>query len=203
MGKRLIPLLINEGCSVKALVRKGSESKVPNGCAFVIANPFEAETFTDTIPENAVFIQLLGVPHPGPSKKELFKTIDLASVKASANAALHANASHFIYVSAAQTPTNIMKDFQQSRAEAESIIQSTGIPATFIRPWYVIGPGHYWPLLLQPMFKILQWIPSTSEKAKALRLIYLSQMLKTLVSAVKKLPQNGMRIIKVDEMSRM
>jgi len=131
---------------------------------------------------------------PSPKKKEQFKTIDLASAKASAGAAQKAGAKHFIYVSVAQIPTNIMKDYPQCRAEGENYIRTTQIPATFIRPWYVAGPGHYWPLLLTPLFKILEWVPSTSQKAKALRLVSLKQMLKALVYAAGHTPAKKLEL---------
>ena len=203
MGKRLIPLLQQRGYAVTALVRKGSENKLPANCDYVIANPFEAGTFIKDIPKDATFVQLLGVPHPGPKKKEQFKSIDLASVKASAIAALHAGVKHFVYVSVAQTPTKIMYDYQQCRAEGETTVRATAIPATFIRPWYVIGPGHYWPLLFQPMFKILEWIPSTAAKAKALRVVYLKQMLNALIDAVEHMPVNGVDVIEISDIRKL
>lgn len=202
MGKHLIPLLQQKGYAVTALVRKGSENKLPRGCEVVVANPFEAASFMNDIPKGATFVQLLGVPHPSPKKKEQFKTIDLASAKASAIAALHAGVAHFVYVSVAQTPTKIMYDYQQCRAEAETTIRATAIPATFIRPWYVIGPGHYWPLLFQPLFKILEWIPSTAAKAKALRVVYLRQMLDALVDAVEN-ETPDINIIEVNDLRNM
>jgi uncharacterized protein YbjT (DUF2867 family) len=203
MGKRLIPLLQQKGYTVTALVRKGSENKLPPNCEVVIANPFEAASFIRHIPAGSTFVQLLGVPHPSPKKKDQFKTVDLASAKASAIAALHAGVKHFVYVSVAQTPTKIMYHYQQCRAEAETTIRSTTISATFIRPWYVIGPGHYWPLLLQPVFKILEWLPSTAAKAKALRVVYLQQMLNALVHAVENMPANGVDVIEINEIRKM
>lgn len=203
IGKRLIPLLQQKGYAVTTLVRKGSESKLPAGCNIITANPFDAHSFTKQIPVEAIFIQLLGVPHPGPKKKELFKAIDLASVKASAIAALHAGVKHFIYVSVAQIPTRIMQDYQQCRAEGETAVKATSIPATFIRPWYVIGPGHYWPLCFQPLFKLLEWIPATSVKAKALRLITLQQMLCALVYAVEHPPAEGTVIKEISDIRKM
>ena len=203
MGRRLIKLLLQQGYKVKALVRSGSENKLPGGCDYVIANAFDSKSFAKEIPTNATFIQLLGVPHPGPKKKEQFKTIDLASAKASAIAAKEAGVKHFIYVSVAQTPTSIMLDYQQCRAEGEAYIRSTQIPATFIRPWYVAGPGHYWPLLFLPLFKIPEWIPSTSKKAKALRLVTLKQMLQTFLYAVENQPEAGVNIIEIEEIRKM
>lgn len=203
IGRRLTKLLLEKGYKVKALVRNGSENKLPNGCDYIIANPFDSKSFEKEIPAGATFIQLLGVSHPSPKKKEQFKTIDLASAKASAGAAQKAGAKHFIYVSVAQIPTNIMKDYQQCRAEGENYIRTTQIPATFIRPWYVAGPGHYWPLLLTPLFKILEWVPSTSQKAKALRLVSLKQMLKALVYAAGHTPGEEVRVIEIDKIRKM
>lgn len=201
MGRRLIASLLAKGHAVKALVRKGSEIKLPAGAIPVVADAFAAETFQDQIPQHSVFVQLLGVPHPGPKKKDLFRSIDLASAQASAIAAKNAGAKHFVYVSVAQTPTKIMQDYQQCRAAGEKAIINAGISATFIRPWYVIGPKHYWPLFLQPLFKILEIIPSTSQKAKALRLVYLQQMLKALMFAIEN-PVEGIRIIEIGEIRK-
>jgi uncharacterized protein YbjT (DUF2867 family) len=202
MGKRLIALLLKKGYVVKALVRPGSENKLPAGCGCITANAFDASSFVLAVPSRSTFIQLLGVPHPSPKKKAQFKKVDLLSVKASANAAKAAEAAHFIYVSVAQTPTKIMHDFQQCRAEGEAYIRATGVPATFIRPWYVTGPGHYWPLLFLPLFKILEWIPATSQKAKALRLVSLQQMLHTLMYAVENPTASGVNIIEIDEIRK-
>jgi len=203
MGKRLITLLLNKGYEVTALVRKGSENKLPSKCIAVVADPFDATSFIKEIPAGSTFVQLLGVAHPGPKKKEQFKTIDLASAKASALAAREAMVKHFVYVSVAQSPVSIMYDYQQCRAEAEGAICATNIPATFIRPWYVIGPGHYWPLFLLPVFKILEWIPSTSAKVKALRLVSLKQMLNSLVYAIENEPHSKVNIIEIDAIRKM
>jgi uncharacterized protein YbjT (DUF2867 family) len=145
---------------------------------------------------------LLGVSHPGPSKKELFRKIDFASAAATISAARQAECSHFIYVSVAQTPTSVMKDYQQVRAECEEMIRASSLKATIIRPWYIIGPGHYWPLLLIPLFKLLEVIPQTKQKAKALRLVYLKQMLNTLIHAVEHQPDNT-QIIEIERIRQM
>lgn len=202
MGTRLIAELLKNGYNITALVRAGSEKKLPAGCNYVTGDAFNANSFADKIRAGATFIQLLGVAHPGPNKKEQFKAIDLASAKTSAIAAQRANVGHFIYVSVAQTPVKIMYDYQQCRAEGEAAIIQTKIPATFIRPWYVIGPGHYWPLILSPLFKILEWIPATSKTAKAIRLVTIQQMIRSLVYAVEQAPANGVNYIEIADIRK-
>jgi len=199
IGRRLIPLLQKQGYAVTALVRKQSVDKLPKGCTPVIADPFDAATYAKDIAPNSIFIHLLGVSHPGPKKKLLFYSVDLASVKASVEAARKAGVIYFVYISVAQYPTKIMESYQDARAQAEQVIRDSGIRAAFIRPWYIVGPGHYWPLVLQPLFRLMEYIPVTTEKAKALALVSLRKMLLALQQAVNNPPNGPLRIIEIPE----
>jgi uncharacterized protein YbjT (DUF2867 family) len=202
LGRRLISLLLQSGYQVKALAREGSEQKLPGGCTPITGNPFDTSTFVNSIDQGSTFVQLLGVSHPGPSKKDLFYKIDFASVAASVAAAKQAEVAHFVYVSVAQTPTSVMQDYQNCRAKCEALIKDSGLKTSIIRPWYVVGPGHYWPLLFLPFFKVLEIIPQTSAKAKALRLVYLTQMLDTLVYAIVN-PPNDLGIFEIEQIRMM
>jgi nucleoside-diphosphate-sugar epimerase len=188
IGTRLIKSLLSRNHRVIALIRKGSEYKVPAGCEIVIADPFDSTIFEKYIPEESVFVQLLGVSHPSPSKADQFKQIDLKSVKASADAASNASVSHFIYVSVSMVPSKIMEAYQSARQEGEEYCLSKGLNCTFIRPWYVIGPGHWWPLLLLPFYGIAFLVPSWRQKIRGMGLVTITQMVNTLVKAVESEP---------------
>ncbi len=166
-------------------MRKGSEQKVPAAAEIVVADPFDATSFQPFIPKDAVFIQLLGVSHPSPKKAAQFREIDLRSVKASADAAANAGVSHFIYVSVAMSPSKIMKAYQDVRKEGEEYCKSKGLNCTFIRPWYVLRPGHRWPVMLYPFYGIAELVPSWRKQARAKALVTIHQMLTTLVAAVE------------------
>jgi uncharacterized protein YbjT (DUF2867 family) len=185
IGKRLTRKLLQRGHKVTALVRKGSEKKLWDGAKSVVADPFNAATFQQFIPNGSVFVQLLGVPHPSPKKALQFRTVDLASVKASADAAAYAGASNFVYVSVAMTPSKLMKAYQDVRREGEAYCIERKLNCTFIRPWYVLGPGHYWPVLLLPLYGVAKLVPSWNQKARAMGLVKINQMLKALVKAVE------------------
>jgi nucleoside-diphosphate-sugar epimerase len=188
IGSRLIKKLLEKDYRVIALVRKGSEHKLPGGTEVVVGNPFDAKTFAEHIPEGAVFIQLLGVPHPSPKKAKLFKEVDLKSIKASADAAGYADVSHFIYVSVAMSPSGFMKAYQDVRREGEEYCLNKNLNCTFIRPWYVLGPGHWWPVLLLPLYGIAELIPSLRQKARTKAFVTINQMLRTLVNTVDEKP---------------
>jgi uncharacterized protein YbjT (DUF2867 family) len=189
IGTRLIKKLIEHGHEVIALVRSGSENKVPVGARVVTGNPFYASSFHNFIPENSVYVQLLGVSHPSPKKKELFRKVDLVSVKASANAAANAKVSHFVYVSVSMSPSKIMKDYQEVRKEGEAYCLSKNLNCTFIRPWYVLGPGHWWPVLLLPFYGIAELVPLWKQAARAKGLVTIGQMIQTLIDVIKSNPQ--------------
>lgn len=201
MGKRLAKILVSRGHKVIALTRKGSENKLDAGCEIVYGNALDGNTFKNHLTSADTFVHLVGVAHPGPKKKDQFISIDLASIKASLEACKNAEIKHFIYLSVAQTPTKIMQDYQRVRAQGEELIRKSRMYFTFIRPWYVTGPGHYWPLLLLPLFKLLEWIPSTRDKAKKLALVSINQMLNMLTYAVEN-PSTGERIIEINEIKK-
>ena len=98
-------------------------------------------------------VHLVGTPHPSPAKAAEFRTVDLPSILASVRAARHAGAAHVIYVSVAQ-PAPMMHASIAVRAEGEAALAASGLTTTVLRPWYVLGPGHWWPLALVPLYAI-------------------------------------------------
>ncbi len=197
IGRRLIPALLGRGHSVRALVRPGSEPKLASGALAVPGDALHGVSYASKITPAGTFVHLVGVSHPGPAKAEQFRTIDLASVKAAVPAAVTAGIQHFIYVSVAQ-PAPVMGAYVQARAEAEALIRESGLNATFVRPWYVLGPGHWWPLVLLPGYLIGELIPSTRESARRLGLVTIGQMVRALVHAVEQ-PVLGVRILEVPQ----
>lgn len=184
LGRALIPQLVSRGHIVRALMRPGSEKKLPIGCAVVTGDALKKESFGPHVEPSDTFIQLVGVPHPGPSKAKQFREIDLVSALASIAAAKETGVRHFIYVSVAQ-PAPMMKAYQAVRAEAEAALRATGLNATVLRPWYILGPGHWWPCALIPFYKICERIPATRAGAQRLGLVTLRQMIAALTLAAE------------------
>lgn len=50
------------------------------------------------------------------------------------------------------------------------MITDAEIPATFVRPWYVLGPGRSWPVVLKPFYALALLYPSTRESVLRLPL---------------------------------
>jgi uncharacterized protein YbjT (DUF2867 family) len=197
LGQRLIPVLLERGYTVLALVRKGSENKLPVGCETVFGDALRKETFAHLVHPSDTFVQLVGTPRPSPAKAKEFREIDLPSVRASVAAASENEIKHFVYVSVAH-PAPIMKDYIEVRMEGERLIRESGMNATIIRPWYILGPGHWWPYLLLPVYKVMEVIPSTRERATRLGLVKLNQMVAALFNAIDN-PADGLRVLNVPD----
>lgn len=197
IGRRVIPRLLERGHQVRALARPGSEGRLPPGCAAVSGNALEKESFAARVAPADTFLQLVGVAHPSPAKAAEFRRVDLVSVRASAQAAAEARVAHFVYVSVAQ-PAPAMKAYAEVRGQGETTIREKGLNATFLRPWYVLGPGHRWPYLLVPGYWIAERLPATRETARRIGLVTLHQMVHALVRAVEN-PPRGVRIVEVPE----
>ena len=197
VGRPLVDELLRRGHQVRALTRAGSESKLPSGCRVVLGNALDGKSYAANIQPADTFVQLVGVAHPSPAKAAEFRSIDFASASGAIKAASGAGIQHFVYLSVAH-PAPMMKAYIEVRSECEALLRQSGMNATILRPWYVLGPGHRWPYALLPMYWLMERLPSTREGARRLGLVTLAQMKWALVDAVEN-PSRGVRIVEVPE----
>jgi uncharacterized protein YbjT (DUF2867 family) len=200
IGRALVPALLARGHTIRALVRPASAARVAAGALPVVGDALDAASFRDAIAPADTFVHLVGTPHPSPFKGREFRAVDLVSIKAAVDAAVHAAVRHFIYLSVAH-PAPIMAAYIAVRKEGEALLRESGLRATIVRPWYVLGPGHYWPFALAPLYGVLERLPATRDMALRLGLVVLAEMTATLVDAVENPPERE-RIIGVPEIAR-
>ena len=201
LGSRLIPRLIERGHTVTAVVRPGSHAKLIRGCRVVQANPLDKASLMPHLLAGDTVVQLVGAPKPAPWKGPQFRAVDLVAGRASIDAAQAASVDHFIYVSVAH-PAPIMKDYIAVRRECEDRLRASGLRVTMVRPWYILGPGHWWPLVLQPAYRLMEMIPSTHDASRRLGLVTIHDMLTALVWSIEHLPES-IRVIEVPEIRRL
>ncbi|HEX5127266.1 MAG TPA: NAD(P)H-binding protein, partial [Rhodocyclaceae bacterium] len=181
--------------AVRALVRYQSVRRVPAGATPVIGDALNAASFAEALSPVDTIVHLVGTPHPNPAKASQFLAVDLASVRATVEAARISGVQRLVYVSVAQ-PAPIMHAYVEARREGERLIENSGLNASILRPWYVLGPGHWWPCVLVPVYAILNRIPAIRPSAQRLGLLTLRQMRDALVYAVEH-PVDGVRIFDV------
>lgn len=200
VGGALIAALLARGSPVLALARPGSESRLPRGAQTVLGDALDADTFAAAIPPGASLVHLIGTPHPNPAKAAEFVRVDLGSIRASAEAASRARAGHIVYVSVAH-PAPVMRAYIAARVEGEALVAATGIGATILRPWYVLGPGHRWPIMLAPLYALFRMLPATRATAERLGFVTRTQVVAAILHALAN-PPHGVRVVEVPEIRR-
>ena len=197
VGREMIGALLRHGHAVRALVRQASLARVPPGATAVAGDALDAETFVEALYKRTTLVHLVRTPHPSPSKAAEFERVDLTSIQASVEAGRRAPIAHLVYVSVAQ-PAPMMHAYVDVRARGEAAFAAAGLAATLIRPWYVLGPGHWWPLALKPFYCLAEQLPPTREAAWRMGLVTLPQMVAVLVDAVENPPAPGtIRVVDV------
>ena len=200
IGRALVPALLERGHAVRALVRPGSESKLTPGAASILGDALNAASYRDAVVPSDTFVHLVGTPHPSPLKARQFREVDLVSIRAAIDAAVHARVRHFVYLSVAH-PAPVMAAYIAVRKEGESLLRRSGLRTTILRPWYVLGPGHYWPFLFAPIYGVLERLRPTRDMALRLGLVALEEMVTAIVQAVEH-PPEAERIVGVPEIAR-
>ena len=195
LGRPLSALALERGHAVTAFVRCGSEARVARGARVVAGDPFSSDELARACAPGDTFVHLIGTPRPNPSKAQQFLDVDLASARAAAAAAARAGAGHFVYVSVAQ-PAPVMQAYVAARRQGEEAVRASGVPATILRPWYVLGAGHWWPYALVPIYKLFERMPSRRETALRLGLVTHKQMVTALMRAIEDGP-SGPRLLDV------
>ena len=117
------------------------------------------------------------------------------ALEASLRAAVAAEVKHFVYLSVAH-PAPIMHDYISVRMECEWMIRESGLNATFLRPWYVLGPGHWWPYILKPLYSLAESVNAQRENALRLGLVTRDEMTSALLWATMN-PASGVRTLDV------
>ena len=184
LGRPLCALALGRGHNVKAFVRPGSEARVAPGAQVIAGDPFSSDELTRACSPGETLVHLIGTPRPNPAKAQQFVDVDLASTRAAAAAAIRSGIQHIVYVSVAH-PAPVMQAYIAARIRAEDAIRATGIPATMLRPWYVLGEAHRWPYALVPIYKFLEVVPATRDLALRLGLVTHKQMITALMRAIE------------------
>ena len=184
LGRAVAPALIARGHSVEGLCRPASRERLAGGVSPVIGDPLVAASYAASLRPDQVVIHLVGTPRPAPWKGASFDRVDLGSMQQLALAVSASRVAHIVYVSVAH-PAPAMHSYIRARTRAEAILRATGVPHTILRPWYVLGPGHRWPIVLAPLYALAERIPSLRDGARRLGLVTLAQMVTALVAAVE------------------
>ena len=183
IGRAVARRLVDRGDDVVAIVRAGSEAKLPGGVRALRGDVTSAASFAGALDSGTTLVALAGIAHPSPAKASLFRSFDLKTGLAAVQATRERQIRQLIYLSVAQ-PAPIMRAYADVRRQVEGAIVMQRLPATILRPLYVLGPGRQWPIFLAPLYWIAKRVPSLRESALRLDFVSLATLTQALVAAI-------------------
>lgn len=62
----------------------------------------------------------------------------------------------FVHLTGVAHPAPVMRAYIEVRQECERFLEDLKLTRTILRPWYVLGPGHRWPIALKPVYALLE-----------------------------------------------
>ena len=157
----------------------------PAGAEVVSGDPFSTDQLAAALSPGDTLVHLIGTPRPSPAKAQQFlRRRSRVDPRGGRRGAARAGIAHIVYVSVAH-PAPVMHAYIDARTQGEALVRATGIPATILRPWYVLGPGHWWPYALLPFYRLFERIPSKRESALRFGLVTHQQMITALMRAIE------------------
>lgn len=173
VGRGVLPLLLDAGHELRALVRAGSERKLPSHprCTAVVGNPLDRSSVAHALEGCDAVVHLLGI-----RRKEIKSTgltyddVDVGSVRVMVEAMKRSDVRRMLLLSAGAIGKSV---YVQCKGRAEKIVQDAGLDWTIYRPAFILGPGQEWPRMLEPGLALLGTLPGhfgdVARRARAVR----------------------------------
>lgn len=144
VGSQIVQDLLGAGHEVSALVREGSESKLPaesEQIEIVRGDALEPESFSDALAGCKAVIHLIAIIREFPQRGITFEKMNFETTRNVLEAAQKHDISRFIYLSALGAKHDSESGYFNTKAASEDLIKESGLDYTIFRPSIIHGPN--------------------------------------------------------------
>ncbi len=143
VGRQVVRDLVKAGYAVRALVRKGSEPKLPEGIAgsitVVNGDIQKPESYRDALQSCDAIINLPGLLREFPNKGITFEGVHFLGTKLLVNEAQKLGTPRFIQMSALGVRQGARPKYQETKFRAEEYLKASRLRWTIFRPSLMFG----------------------------------------------------------------
>ena len=143
VGRQVVRDLVRAGHRVVALVRKGSEQKLPEGNAGTITivngDIHKPESYRDALHSCGAIINLPGLLREFPNKGITFEGVHFLGTKFLVAEAQKMGTPRFIQMSALGVRLGAKPKYQETKFRAEEYLKASGLRWTIFRPSLMFG----------------------------------------------------------------
>lgn len=197
IGKHLVSVLSSSGYGVRCLVRTEDKAAVCKKAGFEAAmgDITDRESLNGRLDGCDIVVHLVGIIE---EKREMtFERVHVEGTKNLIDEAKKANVKHIFYQSALGASVNSWARYYKTKAEAEEIVRTSGIPYTIFRPSLVIGDKDGFTEKLKELVRLGPIVPVPGDGKAKFQPIYVGDWVKcfmTLFSNGSRITVHGSRI---------
>lgn len=185
VGGHLVARLREEGLAVKALARSAAAARQLNaaGCEAVPGDITAPETLRDILHPEDIVIHLVGIILEKGSST--FQKVHVEGTRNLVEAAKTAGVRHFIYQSALGADSRGTTPYLRTKAEAEALVQASGLPFTILRPSLIIGPWDGFTSKVLEMIKLSPVLPVPGDGRAKFQPLYIKDWLACILKVLE------------------
>lgn len=142
VGHQVIESVIEAGHQVRALVRPGSEKKLPSGLEVEIApgDVGRPDSLGPAVEGVEAVIHLVGIIREFPKRGITFEELHHRATVNIVAAAQAAGVKRYLHMSALGARPDSRSPYHQTKAAAEAEVRASGLDYTIFRPSLIFGP---------------------------------------------------------------
>lgn len=195
VGRGVVDALVGAGHRVVGLVR-GTPPAAPEGVTYVKGSVTDApETLAAGMTGCDALVHLVGIIAEERGKGQTFERIHVEGTRNIIKAAKQANAggTRFVYVSAIGADAEAKSEYSRTKAEAESLLQQSGLAGTIFRPSLIFAPGARFLAQMEDLVKKpplspfpLPFIPVPGDGQNRFQPVYLGDLARCITDCLTK-----------------
>lgn len=161
VGHEVLKQLIDDGLSVRCLVRRGSESKLQNlpGVEVHSGDATDSKSLLGGLSGCHALINLIGIIREFPGRGITFQKMHTESTANLVAAAQDQGIKRYLQMSSNGTRPNAVTPYHQTKWQAEEIVRNSNLDWTIFRPSLIYGPNDQFVNMLVGLMRKLPVMP--------------------------------------------
>ncbi|MCL4537679.1 MAG: complex I NDUFA9 subunit family protein [Nitrospirae bacterium] len=182
IGKHLINTLSKDGYNVRCLVRTEEKAAVCKKAGFeaAIGDITDSESLKERLDNCDVVVHLVGIVEEKGGMT--FERVHVEGTRNLIDEAKRANIKYIFYQSALGSSVNSWAKYYKTKAEAEEIVRTSGIPYIIFRPSLVIGRGDGFTEKLKELVRLGPFVPIPGSGDSKFQPIYVEDWVKCFMT---------------------
>jgi NADH dehydrogenase len=190
VGREVVSRLLSAGHSMRCLVRKGSENKLPqhDDLEFFTGDATEVSTLNGALEGCDAVIHLIGIIREFPDKGVTFKRLHVEATHNIVNLTVRSGVRRYLHMSANGADEKGETDYQTTKWEAEQLVRKSSLDWTIFRPSIIFGAESEFVKMLVSVVKSLPVVPVIGTGRYEMQPVAVSQVAQSFVHALE-MPQ--------------